>query len=432
MRKYSIDLVKGKRIVLWGARMTGLGALRRISAEGGTVSFFVDSDKALQGKSLQKRRIVSPSDCVQKYITGDFDIIVITAVLKAADIYEAILSAYEGHNRPEVFVYGNSDTPSVTIDVLGTCNLKCSSCAHSIPNHRVPKGSMSFGTFERVLDKAVLDNPDLSHISLYSWGDPLLHPHLAKIVDYTHSKNIAVAISSNLSINLDGKLDAVINSNPDYFKVSVSGYSQSIYESTHQGGDINLVKSNLYKVRYLMNKYNRDFLVDINYHLYRNNHGAELESFRRLAADLDFTLSTTFSLVMPLERVIAYLDGNPDYNTTLLNDDYLLVDIREGIAAAGGKGLPVRDCPYLHNQININADLSVPLCCLTFERTDRTIVAENYLQTSPEQIVRSKLEKTICARCQKEGLPEYNLGNRQKNWETIAIKKGMHPKEASN
>ena len=42
-------------------------------------------------------------------------------------------------------------------------------------------------------DKIITESPDISHVNLYSWGEPLLHPHIDKIIDYVHEKNVAVA-----------------------------------------------------------------------------------------------------------------------------------------------------------------------------------------------------------------------------------------------
>lgn len=409
--------------------MTGLGAYRRLTAKGVKVTHFIDSDPGLEGLKILGCQVLSPQAAAHKFTSGVFDTIVITAILKSEDILKAIESEFTGPVTPEIFLYGSADTPSYTIDILGACNLKCGSCPHSIPNHEVPKGSMTLETFKKVLNKALCEAPALSHISLYSWGDPLLHPYLGEIINFSHSKNLALAISSNLSMNLDGRLEDIVKASPDYFKISVSGYSQKIYETTHQGGDINLVKSNLYRLRYLMDRHKKTFLVDINYHLYRNNCDEELQNFKSLANELGFVLSETYALVMPLERVFNYLDGDPDFNTTKLNEDLLLVTVEEGIEASGGKGMPQRSCPFRENQININADLSVPICCVTFERSSRTIVSGNYLNSELDvaRINELKSQKDICIRCQQEGLPEYNLGFNRTQWIEYAQRR-LHQK----
>ena len=154
-----------------------------------------------------------------------------------------------------------------------------------------------------------------------------------------------------------------------------------------------------------MDKHNSNFLVDINYHLYRNNIGNDLQEFKDLAKELGFVLSETYSLVMPLERVFDYQNGKADKQTERLNKELLLVNIDEGIQASGGKGLPSRACPYRENQININSDLSVPLCCLTFHRDENSMISNNYLDISFAEInTEKKNKKELCAECQSHGL----------------------------
>ena len=81
-----------------------------------------------------------------------------------------------------------------------------------------------------------------------------------------------------------------------------------------------------------------------------------------LAKELNFGLSTVHALVMPLERVFNHCDGAPDSQTSSLSEN-LLVTIDEGIEASSkaplSEGLTFRE-----NQLNINADLTVPVCCL--------------------------------------------------------------------
>ena len=68
-------------------------------------------------------------------------------------------------------------------------------------------------------------------------------------------------------------MEKIIKSEPDYLKVSLSGFYPEAYNNTHQGGDINLVKKNLYLMKELLDKYKTKTLVDINYHLYKDNSG---------------------------------------------------------------------------------------------------------------------------------------------------------------
>jgi MoaA/NifB/PqqE/SkfB family radical SAM enzyme len=420
LTKYEIALaLKNKSVLIWGARMTGLGAIRYLSANSVNVIGFIDSDPAFKNKKVQGIPVYSPEvfqDLTIKHSSKDISI-VIAVSLKESEIIKQYGGIFKNYS---FYSFQNDNEPSYTIDILGTCNLKCASCPHSIEDHIVPKGSMSFDSFKNVFDKIMVESPSTTHISLYSWGEPLLHPHLDKIIDYAHEKNIAVALSSNLSINFKGRLENIVKSNPDYLKISLSGYYQNTYANTHQGGDIELVKSNMREIRKLMDRFNVNFLVDINYHLYIDNAGKNLNLMTKLADELGFIISSTYALVMPLERVINYVNGNPDQATIDLEKN-MLVTIAEGIEASSKTKLPKGECPFRENQININADLTVPVCCTVFERNN--LVSNNFLESSFEEINMNKTKVKLCDECMNNNLPEYNMGFNKKLWKQIAESK---------
>jgi MoaA/NifB/PqqE/SkfB family radical SAM enzyme len=254
---------------------------------------------------------------------------------------------------------------------------------------------------------------------LYNWGEPFLHPELNKIINYLHDNGIAAAVSSNLSIASGEQIKKVIRSSPEYLKVSLSGYYPDVYDTTHAGGDINLVKSNLYRIRYFIDKFGADTLVDVNYHLYTNNNGKNLQKMQELCNELDFSLSTVNSLVMPLERVMDYCDGKEDIKTKELNK-ILPVTIDEGISVVSDFKSDI--CPFKDNQININYDLTVPVCCTVFDRKN-TIVSENYLEMTLDDINLGKKKIEICKKCMDIGLPAYNMGFNRSGWDEIASQK---------
>ena len=131
----------------------------------------------------------------------------------------------------------------------------------------------------------------------------MLHNELDKFIKLTHKKNIAVAISTNLSIRFEDRIQKLIMAEPDIIKISLSGFYKEAYDKTHTGGDINLVKSNLYKLKYLIDRYKKDILVDISTQ-YIDNSGKNLKKFKKLAKELNFMLSNFYALVMPLEKLL--------------------------------------------------------------------------------------------------------------------------------
>lgn len=409
-----LDEIGTRSVVIWGARMTGIGFARFAKANAINVLGFIDSDTALKDKHVSGLLVRGVDYLVDLRNSGE-DFVVVLAVSLKEDEIKATCAQY-GLSDADLILYSKYCRIFYTIDVVGTCNLKCSSCVHGIPENSLPKGIMSLSTFKDVVDKIKNESPLLTHVCLYNWGEPFLHPELSKIVDHLHGNDIAVALSTNLSIRFEDRIDSVIKSSPDYLKISLSGYYAKAYDKTHAGGDINLVKSNLYRLRYLIDRYHSATFVDVNYHLYRDNNGRNLSKMRELCDELGFALSTVHALVMPLERALAFCDGKPDLDTLLLSQN-LLVGIDEGIEAASAhKG---NGCPFMDNQVNINFDLTVPVCCTVADRKN-TIVESNFLLSTPESIKNNKRKVDLCAKCMAYGLPEYNMGYNRSAWDQIA------------
>ena len=412
-----IRFLKNKSIIIWGARMTGMGFLRFSKMHSLNVINFVDSDPALFGKKVNNIVVKEPQYLVNlKRINPDI-IIVIAVSLKEDEIIKA-LRAMDFIER-DFILYSDYCDVFYTIDIVGTCNLRCASCAYSIDGQKASKGLMSLEDFKLVINKIKSEVSIVTHVSLYNWGEPFLHPELNKIINYLHDNGIAAAVSSNLSIASGEQIKKVIRSSPEYLKVSLSGYYPDVYDTTHAGGDINLVKSNLYRIRYFIDKFGVDTLVDVNYHLYLNNNGKNLKKMQELCRELDFSLSTVNSLVMPLERVMDYCDGKEDIKTKELNK-ILPVTIDEGISVVSD--FKSNTCTFKDNQININYDLTVPVCCTVFDRED-TIVSKNYLETTISDINSGKKRIKLCKKCMNIGLPAYNMGFNRKGWNKIASQK---------
>ena len=418
-KKTLFENLSDKTVIIWGARMTGIGALRQLRNRDINVANYIDSDEALINNLVHGIKVIGPNEL--KKVSNKFKKI---TILIAVSLKESeIISQIEKLNilNAEVVSFMDENSPYYTIDILGSCNLKCASCPHSLEDTDVPKGSMKLETFMKVFDKIISESPDISHVNLYSWGEPLLHPYVDKIIDYVHNKNVSVALSSNLSIKFENRIDKIIKSNPDYLKISLSGFYPEAYNKTHEGGNIDLVKRNLFLLRELIDKYGSNTLVDINYHLYRDNSGKNLSQMKQLANKLGFILSETYALIMPLERVISHLDGSPDFQTKKLENN-LLVTIDEGISASSKYPLKEKQCPFRENQININSDLSIPVCCTVWERGEN-IVAKNYLDTNLNEINLNKSKVDTCNKCMDLNLPEYNMGFNKEGWRKYASQK---------
>ena len=85
-RKELFDFISDKRIIIWGARMTGIGALRQLKEKNLDVISFIDSDLSLVGKLVHGLEVYHPNN-IKKVLEKNKNVIILVAVsLKEEEI----------------------------------------------------------------------------------------------------------------------------------------------------------------------------------------------------------------------------------------------------------------------------------------------------------------------------------------------------------
>lgn len=370
--------------------MTGIGFLRFAQKHDLNAIGFVDSDPSLVGRKINNLPINIPGILPSLKAQYKNLVVVVAVSIKEDEIINSLKEF--GMSDSDYIRYSDFCGCFFTIDVAGACNLKCPSCAHTVEGINNPKGFMSLDDFIKITEKMINEVGLVSHICLYSWGEPFLHPKLDSFIEHVHSMGIATAVSTNLSIESSNQIEKIVRTSPDYLKISLSGFYPEIYNTTYTGGNIDLVKSNLYKLKYFIEKHKSSIFVDVNYHLYKNNIGIDLHRMKELCDDVGFVLSPCYANVTPVERLIDYCEGNLDVKTQEFLK-LLLVGIDKGLEITKAyRGLP---CRFLTNQVNINWDRSVPLCCVCFDRQN-SIISDDYLKDSLKDISIKKENHPLC------------------------------------
>jgi MoaA/NifB/PqqE/SkfB family radical SAM enzyme len=295
------------------------------------------------------------------------------------------------------------------LDIVGTCNLRCPSCPtgnfsnNEFINLKKPKGFMPMNLFQKIIDKiALFQNPKSTNLYLYNWGEPLLHPNIEEILNIASEKHFKIFISSNLNVNTDFK--NILKYNINQFRISTSGFFDKTYTKTHLKGNVHLVKSNMYRIKYLIDKYNLDLNIEVCYHLYKHNLKEDYSSMKELCNELNFSFKPIVAGFVNVEKLIKYKANNLSRNDSTFIED-LIIDLTTEEQSTETK----IQCNLYDNQIVINFDGSVALCCGVYD--PYYTLKSKFIDIEWKNINN---EKTIfsetCGKCIKIGINNYLMG----------------------
>ncbi len=326
------------------------------------------------------------------------------------------------------------------IDIVGTCNLRCPSCPVGNYQHNQlimnrKKGFMSFDLFQQIIQKIQADCQEVNEnfsIDLYNWGEPLIHPNIVEIVELLHNKNIAFSFSTNLNIKdlykpeNELKLLRILKTFPSMIRISVSGFSQEIYQRGHKGGDIELVKKNMQVIANLISskaelqEFHQRTHIHIFYLIYTDNCGDDIAKMYEFSQQLNFDFIPGIAYLMPLEKMIYGVDENKlnaDDKQTLQR---LYITPKEAFLMLKDYSI-TPDCP-LFNDIVINHDGSVALCCATYDPSLQ-VIADSYLNYSLKDLQKQKQKSSLCKVCTENNIHCISLQNPAELWKLNVLNK---------
>lgn len=291
------------------------------------------------------------------------------------------------------------------IDVVGSCNLACPSCP--VGNSRdisASKGVMGPEALEKILDKAVSECA-VSHVGLFNWTEPLLHPRIEEMIRAVHKHGITCAISTNLNISKPERFRRMLLENPLFVRVSLSGFTQDTYGKTHRGGDVEVVKRNMDELLRIKEETKSVTKFAVAYHRYRFNL-AEEEMMKAFCEERGIVFQPIWALMFPAEKLFGHvgLEGFPpmsDADRELLSDLALPLDR----ALQAGANAPHRQCPLLENQITLNWKGEGILCCAVYD--EKRFGVGSFLEMPLEEMMERRRKYSICSGCLRKGISNY-------------------------
>lgn len=289
------------------------------------------------------------------------------------------------------------------IDISGHCNLKCASCAHGNSLHvHNPTGLMDPGLLKQIVEKIHCEY-EAPQIHLYSWGEPFLHPKLARMVEITQSFGAQCFLSSNL--NITHNIEEVLNATPYCLRVSVSGFTQPVYSRNHAGGNIEIVKDNLARLSAVIRTKRRQTQIHVYYLRFKYNLHEE-SAMRDYSRKLGFGFHPVWALFIPVEKVLSFADPGSGESALLESDRQVI----QSLALPLAKTLEVcrnypRTCPLRDGQVALDVLGNVLLCCSVYDSSRFTIGP--FLSNCPEDLRILKAKHPFCAQCIKHGIHIY-------------------------
>lgn len=292
----------------------------------------------------------------------------------------------------------------VNIEVVGTCNLRCPSCP--VGNYGAErwkgnsKGVMAPELFRDVMARVRADfDPRETCITLYSWGEPLIHPEIGALVGIVKAAGFKANLSTNL--NYIRHLPSALAAGVDEIVVSLSGIHPETYEKTHAGGDAAKLRQNLLELGRLRASLDGPPAVYVNYHLYRHNLGRDLLEVESLCRDQGFKLLTNIAYYLPVEKMLGLVNGEAQARPPAGIEERLIVPVEDQIRISAAQPVSV-GCDLRDNRLDIDVDGSVKLCCSVFEK--RWNVADSYFDQPLAEIQARRLSSPLCAACMSHGI----------------------------
>lgn len=388
-------LCRQKRVYIWGAMIVGQGVCRSLERNRIPLEAFLDKSVSLQGQKALGYPIINPADAFDIVRRGD-GFIITGSGHNSPEIAE--LCEKEGFRKGKDYILCeelNDLDPSV--DVSGTCNLRCISCPRGNVKIQPPVGFMSAATYKLVLEKLVREIPLLGSIQLYAWGEPLLNPQLPEIVAITREAKVLSAISSNL--NYVKNLDRVISERPDWFKVSCSGWGEN-YEKTHTGGKWKTFLTNLYQLADFRQKHHPEMQIILNYHLYKHNTGEDYRRVEALCNELKLIFIPNHAYLYPLDAVMDFVDGKALSPEACQIIPMLLLPIEQGLVEARKRAsLPCCE----ERCLPINWDCRVRECGVFFQ----PFIADDFLEIPLGELLDRRKNSRLCKECKRRAMQQY-------------------------
>lgn len=268
------------------------------------------------------------------------------------------------------------------IEIFDGCNAKCVVCPRGLGLMPNPCTAMEYDLFTKIIDKCA--ELKVEGVSLFNWGDPMLHKDLSKFCKYAYER-MEVYLSSNLCMNADFEniLPYITN-----LSISVSGFKQETYEINHRGLNVEKVKSNIKIIENILKNMERRPHIELKWFDYEYNQD-ELDMWKDF---LDLNL---------IDIYIVEGNYNPIENVAKIKNNHIFTNDDEVMGRIWNTGytdkINLKYCNFIH-KFTIDVKGRLLLCCEPMYSED--MVIGDFLKDNIYEMQIKKLRHKQCLQCE--------------------------------
>lgn len=130
----------------------------------------------------------------------------------------------------------------IHVEVTNRCNLNCKMCGRTLMSLK-GKSDLSFDLYVKIIDQASRMGTEM--IILHSWGEPLLHPDIDKMIFYASQRGLPTWLSTNATLLDDCIGLKLIQAGLGGIVFSVDGATAKTYEEIRRGASFEKVSRNI-------------------------------------------------------------------------------------------------------------------------------------------------------------------------------------------
>ncbi|KPK36915.1 MAG: hypothetical protein AMK70_00565 [Nitrospira bacterium SG8_35_1] len=171
----------------------------------------------------------------------------------------------------------------IIIDPVNICHLKCPLCPTGQRLNARPHGRMSFKKYQGIIDELA---KWLYKVRFYSWGEPLLHKDIYRMIAYANEGNIGTEISTSLNAFDQSDTGRLLESGLELLIISLDGLDSQTYSHYRVGGDFDKVIGNIRAIVQEKKKRGTKYpVIELQFLVMRHNEH-QVPDLNKLAKDL--------------------------------------------------------------------------------------------------------------------------------------------------